>query len=196
MSDNELMEIAQWAARRERDEGDAPSVTNMKAQKLAYLAESLYGYRTGDNLGETPFQAWEHGPVLPPLYWELKANKNAPLSPTAGGEQLSSDVQVVFEIIWDNFGEMTASQLREFTHEFGPYEKHFELGRRGIVIPSDEIHSAWRTFIDAVERRHLKESGVALSLPKLNVPSPIIGDKPYVFDNEVARDLLWQSRLS
>lgn len=64
MSDRTVADFIEWAVRRERDEGRPPSISNLKAQELAYLAESLYGYRSGDNLADTSFQAWNHGPVF------------------------------------------------------------------------------------------------------------------------------------
>lgn len=36
-----LLQFFSWATRRESNEGLPPSITNMKEQNLAYLAESL-----------------------------------------------------------------------------------------------------------------------------------------------------------
>ncbi|MFC3184347.1 type II toxin-antitoxin system antitoxin SocA domain-containing protein [Pseudoglutamicibacter albus] len=60
----------------------------MKAQKLAYLAESLYGHLESRDLSAGAFQAWEHGPAQPELYRAIKSrvgdNPAAPLPPFSG----------------------------------------------------------------------------------------------------------------
>ena len=196
MSDRTIADFIEWAVRRELDEGRSPSISNLKAQKLAYLAESLYGYRSGDNLADTSFQAWNHGPVLPSLYSALKGNGKEPLSPHAERLTIGPDLETIYEIVWDDFGDMTASQLRNFTHRVGPYSSYYTEGRRGIIIPFKDIHSAWRDFIDAVEQRERKKSEVDTSFPDFPVPAPAIAEDGWVFDNGEAKELLAQFRAS
>ncbi|QQU88418.1 DUF4065 domain-containing protein [Corynebacterium glucuronolyticum] len=194
MSDRTVADFIEWAVRRERDKGRPPSISNLKAQELAYLAESLYGYRSGDNLADTSFQAWNHGPVLPSLYSALKGNGKEPLSPHTERLTIGPDLETIYGIVWDDFGDMTASNLRNFTHRIGPYSSYYTEGRRGIIIPFKDIHSAWRDFIDAVEQRERKKNGVDTTFPDLLILAPVAAEEGWCFDNDEARRLLALSR--
>lgn len=43
-------------------------ITNLKLQKLVYYAQAWYLANYGNELFNDDFEAWVHGPVLPPLY--------------------------------------------------------------------------------------------------------------------------------
>ena len=153
-----LLQFLSWATRRESDEGLTPSITNMKAQKLAYLAESLYGHLENRDLSAGVFQAWDHGPAQPDLYRFIKSRVGdspaAPLEPFSAGTAILHDFEEIFDGIWENFGEMTATQLRNFTHTYGPYDHHYRVGVRDITILKNEIHNAWPDFINGL---HISE---------------------------------------
>jgi len=124
-----------------------PSVTNMKLQKLVYLAESCYGDLTGGALVDDPIQAWDHGPVVKPLYGMLKRNGSAVIDGPDREPELPEEVRDVLETIWDYFGGMTAAALRNLTHTVGPYINHFHDDARDTILPADEIHDAWPEFL-------------------------------------------------
>ncbi|MCG7303866.1 DUF4065 domain-containing protein [Pseudoglutamicibacter albus] len=189
-----LWQFISWTTRREADEALAPSITNMKAQKLAYLAESLYGHLESRDLSAGAFQAWEHGPAQPELYRAIKSrvgdNPAAPLPPFSGGNALSKDIEEIYEGVWDNFGGMTANQLRNFTHTYGPYDRHYRRDVRDIDIPKDEIHEAWPEFINGLhifERSpEMRRRVVALAkLPRTVASSPMSG-----IHGEIVHDVL------
>lgn len=52
---------------------------------------------------------------FPSLYSALKGNGKEPLSPHTERLTIGPDLETIYEIVWDDFGDMTASNLRNFT---------------------------------------------------------------------------------
>ena len=48
-------------------------LTNLKLQKLTYYSQAWYLANFNKSLFNEDFQAWVHGPVIPALYFEIKA---------------------------------------------------------------------------------------------------------------------------
>lgn len=86
-------------------------------------------------------QAWSHGPVCVDLYHELKPYGNSPI-PLALSDGL--DVLEVFTNeeydsltdVWGRFGHMSASELRNRTHQEAPWRDAFEKVDKSISIDS------------------------------------------------------------
>ena len=47
-------------------------VSNLKMQKILYLAHLDYMGKNNERLVESSFEAWDYGPVQPELYHKLK----------------------------------------------------------------------------------------------------------------------------
>lgn len=155
----DLLQFTSWLTQRESLEGKAATITNMKAQKLGYLAESLFGYLGAGTLVTDRFEAWEHGPVSGTLYRNIKgrlgADTRQPLAPFEAGDSVPSELEEIYEGVWENFGHLTAAQLRDLTHKVGPYRDLYKPHQRHIEIPAADIHLAWPDFIDAVHKSEL-----------------------------------------
>jgi uncharacterized phage-associated protein len=109
------------------------SISNLKVQKLLYLAELLY---TGEHGGEDQlisghFEAWDYGPVLPEAYRALKMFGSRPV------ENIFRTVPEIQDPLrkqmlhraYDHFGSWTASQLVNVTHwEYGAWAKNYAPG--------------------------------------------------------------------
>src|SRR3569623_1823287 len=56
------------------------NVTNLQLQKIMYLAQMLYmGEHAGERLVDTYFEAWDYGPVSPPLYRKVRGFGAGPI---------------------------------------------------------------------------------------------------------------------
>lgn len=141
--------IADWFLWCARVGEGAATVTNMKLQKLVYLSESAYGSLLGVPLIDEDVQAWDHGPVVRPLYVAFKEFGAETIGAPRGEPQLPFGIVEVLESVWDYFGHMPASRLRKLTHDVGPYSAHYKQGSLHEVIPKDEIHAAWSAFLAA-----------------------------------------------
>ena len=51
-------------------------ITNLKIQKLVYIAYGVYAGVIGEPLFKDSIEAWQHGPVIRDLYFEAKVFKN------------------------------------------------------------------------------------------------------------------------
>lgn len=104
-------------------------ITNLKLQKLMFIAYGWILALLGKDLtqGES-FQAWQHGPVLPSIYHEMKRYGGMPLTDYATDYDTDTnqifhpsiqDDQVlnILNKVWDIYKKFSAWSLRDLTHE-------------------------------------------------------------------------------
>lgn len=56
-------------------------VSNLRLQKIMYLANVYYIMKQNKPLIEDDFEAWKIGPIIPEVYWEYSIYANAPIIP-------------------------------------------------------------------------------------------------------------------
>jgi len=117
-------------------------VTNLKLQKLLYLAYMVYLGVDHERLIDGHFEAWNLGPVEPDIYHLLKAygdKKIQDVFGTDGFPKDSNEYSVIKSII-DQLGDASASRLVQITHqEGGAWAANFNPKIRGIRIPDSDI---------------------------------------------------------
>ena len=127
--------------------------TNLKIQKLLYITEMAY---VGINEGEAPlfskdFEAWQYGPVIPDIYYDLRefGKKPIPKSFFDENKKLENEPIRRFLIhIYDTFGIRSAGRLVDYVHvENGAWEKAY-LKCIGTLIE----------YQDIVEEHHFRKS--------------------------------------
>lgn len=135
------------------------SLTNMKLQKLVYIAHGYYlAYRAGEPLIEEDVKAWQWGPVIVELYEALKKygagfvsqqiHPGNIIPPAADGHRL-------IENVWKVYKKFTGFQLSTITHrESSPWSQTWDEWPYG-TIPNDLIAAYYRQLID--ERRQAKQ---------------------------------------
>lgn len=116
------------------------SVSNMKLQKLTYLAYGLYMDVKKEKLFPEEIQAWKYGPVIPELYHSFKLYH---ANPIPNGHYLINDVETnitseikdLVEAVIDMHGNKSAGELVDFTHREGtPWSKAYQAGNSNLVI--------------------------------------------------------------
>jgi uncharacterized phage-associated protein len=145
-------DVADWILQYAHERTGADSISNMQLQKLVFLAESCFGSLYGTSLVNEPIQAWEHGPAVKPMYGQFKCNGKGPIPTPETKVSVPEAVAEVLESVWDNFGHLSASDLRNLTHDVGPYSAHYVPKVKDIEIPKGEIHEAWSDFLTAGSR--------------------------------------------
>ncbi len=124
------------------------NVTNLKLQKLLYLAHMMYLGASGKRLIDGHFEAWNLGPVEPEIYHLLKAYGNSKIQDVfrSDGFPKSSNEYRTIKSVIDQLGDASASQLVQITHRnFGAWAKNFDPGMRGIRISDDDILEEYDT---------------------------------------------------
>lgn len=142
-------EVAEVFLRLSKPElGDA--ITNLKLQKLVYYAQGFHlALNNGVPLFEEPIYAWEHGPVVPPLYHDYKefgANP-LPVPEAINAEAFSKEQIELIDEINDVYGQFSAWKLRDLTHSEKPW----------IETPKDEVishHKLLEFFASQINREN------------------------------------------
>lgn len=104
------------------DSGDV--ITNLKAQKLLYYAQGVSLAQTGRPLFEDDFAAWQHGPVIPALYEELKAfgSRQIELPNDLDLDKFSDEQMDLLISVYKTYGQFSAWKLRDMTHREAPWK--------------------------------------------------------------------------
>lgn len=116
-------------------------ISNMKLQKLMYYAQGFHLALNDAPLFAEPIEAWTYGPVVPPLYHELK-RFGAGALPRPVIEDWSiydADVRELLDEVYDVYGQFSAWKLAMMTHEESPWKD--ASASRGIIT-----HEALKEF--------------------------------------------------
>lgn len=120
----------------EKAEKDGLSFSNLKIQKLVYYSQGFHLGIFNTPLFEEEIEAWDHGPVVSPLYHSLKkfGSNNITLASLAlcigvqSSCALSNEQKAVLDSVYDEYGRKGALALRAQTHKESPWLNHSHDG--------------------------------------------------------------------
>lgn len=119
----------------------------LEYQKILYVAQMIHLGQTKRPLFTDSFEAWDFGPVVPSLYRQLKGFGNGFVTSVAAASTFVFGTSEAFAIddAYTMTLHMSAGQLVSYTHRpGGAWEKFYEAGARGAVIPTSAILEEWR----------------------------------------------------
>lgn len=122
---------------------NVPPMTNMKIQKLVYIAHGFTLGMLHEPLIRSHVHAFQHGPVIPALYDKLKHFGSSAIPGPFGFSPDKPDVAYleVIKRVWNKYGQLSAFQLRNITHKEGtPWSITWNDNPFGI-IKNDLIES-------------------------------------------------------
>ena len=129
---------------------DTDYVTNMKLNKLVYLAYAR-ALHNGDKIFNDEIQAWQYGPVIPNVYQYYKDAGSCALNKSLVREKPSSEALGYARDIWSDFGEFGAWDLMQISHrEDSAWSKSY-TGVRNVIISDDDILSSSDGFKPELE---------------------------------------------
>ena len=134
---------------------DVP-ITQMKLQKLVFLANGWNWAVNNDQLVSDFAEAWQYGPVFPDLYDHSKLFGSRPIprliTPddddamvffgAVGGKEstpykatLSAREREVVDQVWDRYRHLSAYRLSDLTHSPGSpwFEAYHQFGERSSI---------------------------------------------------------------
>ena len=126
-------------------------LTNMKINKLLYFAQGHYLKKYGTPLFVDRIEAWEHGPVVPEVYFAYKGYGDQPIK--SYDENMIADVtpeaeEVMYGVARE-YGRYTASALRNMTHIVGsPWSQVYRVGHIRSEIPMSMIQGYFAELED------------------------------------------------
>ena len=154
-------------------------ITPMKLLKLVYIA---YGWNLVINrqkLFEEKIKAWEHGPVVPELYFEFKNYGKKSISkgdydaeftydestgemqmglvPMVGDKDKDKKTLKVLESVWKKYGSWDGLELSNLTHkEGGAWELAYKKGKNTPLEDSEIMKRSIegiRSFVEEEQRQ-------------------------------------------
>jgi uncharacterized phage-associated protein len=142
------MTVPVLAAAKRLGERSGWSLSNLKMQKLLYLAHMYCLGGRGRPLVDGHFEAWDYGPVHPVLYHRVKIFGKSPVEnifrsvPDIGNEK---DVDLIDQAV-SQLSSLSAGRLVGITHSTeSAWAKHYISGDQHVIIPNESIR---QEFID------------------------------------------------
>jgi len=171
---SDVIDVANYileVVREESPDDDYELISHMKLQKLLYFCQGYSLALCGRPLFPEPIEAWTHGPVCPKLYHLLKNYGPLPITASIDPDKiiLNEYEKSIVELVYDSYGQYSASRLRKITHEEGPWKttminttitqndmlKYFEslveVTPTDIPLSSDSEKNELRKFLEKAE---------------------------------------------
>lgn len=131
------------------------NVTNLKLQKLVFLAYGLHLSLYSERLYESPIEAWKLGPVVKDIYDEFKnhgrdeittratvlLDDNEFLIPSIADDYAKEKMSVIATCLY--YGDKSAPELVDITHQMESWKKAFfsPSGEEKKLIKDEDIFS-------------------------------------------------------
>lgn len=132
------------------------SISNLRLQKVLYIAQMLYLGQHKEPLFADDFEAWDYGPVEPHLYYHVRGFGNRPI---VDGIFLDGDYAVYpknsdffrhMERVHNLVKDKTTSQLVAITHrEGGAWARNYQSGVEGVKIPKKDMLDEYQKTYEA-----------------------------------------------
>ena len=107
-------------------------MTNLRVNKLLYLAQGHCFARTGEQLFEDDFEAWDYGPVIPSIYQQYKKYGKNPIDEIDNGYRHDIFTSTELDLLVDvarEYGKYATGKLVDFTHcPNSPWSNAFKMG--------------------------------------------------------------------
>ncbi|MGQ3016333.1 Panacea domain-containing protein [Phenylobacterium sp.] len=131
-----------FSAARHLCERSGWTLSNLKLQKILFLAHMVHLGEKGEPLIREGFEAWDYGPVSPDLYRRVRVFGSSPIRNIFHGDpppRSQSRIETLDEI-YDQVGNWTAGQLVRTTHRRnGAWDKAYIPGAMGVPISNEDI---------------------------------------------------------
>ena len=117
------------------DEEVGDLISNLKLQKLVYYAQGFHLALFNEELFNERIEAWDHGPVVPPLYGEYKCYGAGaiPKSDDFDSSSLTDEQKELINEVYEVYGQFSAWKLRNMTHDETPWR---DTPNSEIIEPS------------------------------------------------------------
>lgn len=148
-----------------RAAGEKVPISNLKLQKIVFIAHGFYLAITGEPLLNERIEAWPYGPVINDLYHACKKYGSGVISaPLVIAMELSNlpnfddvsnlpkehcfepEVSKALEITWNACKNMDGIKLSNWTHiEGSPWKKAIDEGK--TFIPDEYIKDYFKKYL-------------------------------------------------
>jgi uncharacterized phage-associated protein len=127
-------------------------VDNLKLQKLLYYSQAVH-LVLNDKAPLFPedIEAWDYGPVVPPVYREYKRYGFDILPPAEEPVGLGLRELRAVDMALACFGEMSGPALINQTHGEPPWRNNYRPGRPSSIISPDSMYKFFKDNLEFTE---------------------------------------------
>jgi uncharacterized phage-associated protein len=127
-------------------------VDNLKLQKLLYYSQAVYlVLHDKTPLFPDPIEAWDYGPVVPPVYREYKSFGFETITPVDEPTTLNLSEMRAVDMVFGCFGGMSGPELINQTHYEAPWKNAYRPGWPSSIISLDSIYDFFKETLDFTE---------------------------------------------
>jgi uncharacterized phage-associated protein len=132
------------------DDDDGDLISNLKLQKLLYYCQGFALVLIGRPIFDAKIKAWEHGPVVPEVWFEFKKHGQLSIPPPSQFDMdvLSVKDRNLINEVYNVYGQYSAWKLRNMTHSEPPWTQT----AKDSVISHDKLISYFKTQVTDDER--------------------------------------------
>ena len=125
-------------------------ITNLKLQKLVYMAHGFYEALKDEDLIREEIECWPYGPVIRDLYFKYKDFKNGTITVAIEDFQnkfnFSEDALKAIDFTWNTTKDLDAIQLSNWTHiEGSPWKQ--AMDKNEDIVSNDSIRQYFKQFL-------------------------------------------------
>ena len=130
----EPLTIAKWFISQNLDNPSNSRDGNMKLQKLLFFSQIIYMCQNDGKTMYDEFNAFEHGMVLESVRLEYQNNYNVLYNESKNQINLSEDILKALVLTKEIFGNCSANELSDLSHQFKSWNKYFtkSLNENGV----------------------------------------------------------------
>ncbi len=122
-------------------------ITNLRLQKVLYIAHMVFLGEENEPLVLGNFEAWDYGPVHPEVYQEVKFFGDDPIRdifPDFQEENAEKEKKYIKQAVKE-LGDCSTADLVGITHwKGGAWAKNYIPDARGIIISNEDIKEEYR----------------------------------------------------
>lgn len=140
-------------------------LTQMKLQKLIYIAHGYHLAILNMPLISNEIQAWQYGPIIPDIYQEFKIFGNTPINVLAIDVEINDDFDILetnsginkedtqtkelIDAVWGKYSQYSGPNLSDMTHRVDtPWDKTYSQGTPSLPISNGLIAEHYKSLIE------------------------------------------------
>lgn len=131
------------------------AMPQMKLQKLTYIADGWNLAIAGQPLVDANAEAWDNGPVFRSIWNRvrdlgMRRGKIQDYDGSIPEAALSSQERAVVEHVWRKYGDKSAQQLSDMTHQANtPWTRAYYSRGQNAVIPKEDVRGHYLALAQA-----------------------------------------------
>ena len=151
--------------------GAGDTISNLKMQKLCYLAQGWSLALLGRPLFDDAIQAWGQGPAIPPLFRRFKPYRWGALDAyklrTNPDKKLDAEELELLDWIWKKYGRYSGSELRDLTRGQAPWKEAYGDTRPPRRSEEEITHGSMKAYFLTQESKSYERMKSKVALPLL-----------------------------